>query len=100
MGTIELRLLLIEDGHPDRWLARRIDEKDLALAEKVKSGLGVFKSPEIAALNNRRGQNELISHTVASMGSEMADYRDDRDGWNGERRAEIIAALDPRNATP
>ena len=90
---IELRLTMFEDGHPSRTFAFRIADQDLANARNVLGDLGPFKSPEVEALNNRRGQNDLVRRAVGILGNQMADFRDDRDGWNGERRVEIIAGL-------
>ncbi|WP_299327668.1 hypothetical protein [Parasphingopyxis sp.] len=90
---IELRLTIFEDGHQDRTYAHRITDEQLALARKVAGDLGVFKSPEIEGLNNRRGQNELIINAAKALGANVADFRDDRDGLNGERRAETIAGI-------
>ena len=88
---IELRLTMFEDGHPSKTFAFGISNHELTDVRKVHGNLSPFNSPEIEELNNRRGQNDLIRRVVGILGNQMADFRDDRDGWNGERRAEIIA---------
>jgi hypothetical protein len=90
--VIELRLLMIEEGQPDRNFVIKLAREELIFAAKIRGDLGPFNSPEIHELNNRRGQADLIKRAVAMLGVQAADFRDDRDGWNGERRAEIIAS--------
>lgn len=89
---IELRLLMIEEGKPNREFVMKLSKEDLALATMVPGDLGPFDTPEIQALNNRRGQHALLKRAGLMLGNSAADFRDDRDGWNGERRQEIIAS--------
>ena len=90
--AIELRLTMFEDGHPDRTFAYRISAEEMADARAGPADLGPFQSPEIVALMHRRGQHKLIERATNMLGVQMGDFRDDRDGWNGDRRSEIISA--------
>ena len=89
---IELRLSMLEIGKPDRTFVVHLPKEELIMATAVPGDLGPFDSPEIHELNNRRGQAALIKRAASMLGTSAADFRDDRDGWNGERRAEIIAS--------
>ena len=66
---IELRLTIIEDGHPDKTVAHRIRDKDL---------------------DCRQRQRELVRQAGYFLARQIADWRDDRDGLNGDRRQELI----------
>lgn len=87
---IELRLLMIEEGKPNLEFVITLTKEDMQLARMVPGDLGPFKSPEIHALNNRRGQAALVKRAASMLGTQAADFRDDRDGWNGARRQALI----------
>jgi hypothetical protein len=89
-NIIELRLTLIEEGQPDRTQAYAIDQRDFETATYPKRDLGPFNSQEIVELMQRREKNKYIARIGSMLAQSIADYRDDRDGFNGERRAEII----------
>lgn len=87
---IELRMCIIEDGHEDRWVAYRFTDEQVALMRPVA------RNPiaqAVASIQER--DNDPKAHIVrvgTMLATQLADYRDDRDGRNGERRAEIIRA--------
>jgi hypothetical protein len=85
---LELRLILIEPGHPDRTAAYRFSDKQLA--EMVP----VPRNPLAQAMaTEAQKRNDPKAHIVAAatlLGKNIADFYDDRHGRNGERRAELI----------
>lgn len=91
--TIELRMCLIEEGHEDKWVAYRFTDEQVAMMKPVA------RNPiAMAMATQRERDNDPKQHIirVGRMLSEtLADYRDDRDGRNGERRAEMIARRNP-----
>lgn len=92
-APIELRLTLIEDGFPDRVAAYRFSREEmLDLVAPLKGG-PLAGSEEIEAIRYRRALNDKITAVGRLLGRSIADFRDDRDGHNGPRRAEIIANL-------
>lgn len=90
---IELRLILIETGHPDRTEAYRFSDEQVAMMRPVP------RNPIVQALaSTRELQNDPKDHIIRvakMLGAKIADFRDDRDGLNGERRAEIIKRVQP-----
>lgn len=86
---IELRLVLIETGFPDRTLAYRFGEEQIAMMKPVPRNPIAYALATDAEKANDPKQH--IIRAAAMLGREIADFRDDRDGRNGERRAEIIA---------
>jgi hypothetical protein len=88
---IELRLTLIEDGQLDRTSAYRFSREEMMdLIAPIKDG-PFAGSDEIEAIRRRRALNKKIRAVGEMLGQSIADFRDDRDGHNGDRRAEIIA---------
>jgi hypothetical protein len=92
---IELRLMIIEDGNPDYTAAYRFSPQELADMKIVP------RNPFAQALASERDKwNDPKAHIIRvakMLGSNVADYRDDRDGHNGERRAERIAAKEAKS---
>jgi len=92
MSRMELRLTLIEDGHPDRTLAYRVDARDLAEMRRYAP------NPITGALTRDKrtpnnDQHLFLEAITSNLGRQMADWRDDRDGLNGGRRQEKIAEM-------
>jgi len=86
--ALELRLILIEDGFPDRTAAYRFSNEDMDMMKPVA------RNPIAQAIaseaDKRNDPKAHIINIARLLGANIADFRDDRDGRNGERRQEII----------
>jgi hypothetical protein len=86
---IELQLTIIETGKPDYTAAYRFGDEEVSLMRPVP------RNPFAQALASEREKandpKEHIIRAAERLGACVADYRDDRDGRNGDRRAELIA---------
>lgn len=91
--SLELRLVLIEEGFPDRTAAYRFSREDLAMMKPVaRNPIAQAFASDADKLNDPK---EHIIRVARLLGANIADYRDDRDGRNGERRQEMIKGLKP-----
>ena len=86
---MELRLILIEEGYPDRTEAYRFSREELADMKPIA------RNPFAQALASERDKMRDPKAIIIAVGkllsANIADYRDDRAGLNGERRQDIIA---------
>ena len=87
---MELRLTLIDDSNPDRVAAFRFTPEQIL--DELTLKYDPFPRDPIEQIKARNKRHDLIVRVATLLGHNIADFMDDRDGFNGERREEIIAS--------
>jgi hypothetical protein len=53
----------------------------------------------VSALKKREFRRELLLHAARKLAGRLADYIEDKEGWHGERRRELIKQSEKRVQT-
>lgn len=85
---IEVEITIRETGKKPIVVAMQISDRELLLMKPVARN--PFAQALATAAERGNDPKQHIIRVARLLAEQAADYRDDRDGRNGERRAEII----------